>query len=37
MFQRELIRVNPTIKKLSYQVSDIYRYIDALPEFNMLM
>ncbi|KAK8796958.1 hypothetical protein WA588_001083 [Blastocystis sp. NMH] len=37
MFQRELIRVNPTIKKLSYQVSDIYRYIDALPEFNMLI
>ena len=37
MFEKELIRINPGIQKLSYQVSDIYNYIDSLNEFNMLM
>ena len=37
MFEKELIRMNPGIQKLSYQVSDIYNYIDSLNEFNMLM
>ena len=37
LFEKELIRINPGIQKLSYQVSDIYNYIDSLNEFNMLM
>ena len=37
VFEKELIRINPGIQKLSYQVSDIYNYIDSLNEFNMLM
>ncbi|KAK8801492.1 hypothetical protein WA171_004633 [Blastocystis sp. BT1] len=37
LFEKELIRINPGIQKLSYQVSDIYNYIDSLNEFNMLI
>ena len=36
MFEGELRRLNPTIPTLTYDVSDLLRWVDSLPDMSLL-
>ncbi|GHP05866.1 hypothetical protein PPROV_000461300 [Pycnococcus provasolii] len=37
MFERELKRLNPQLRNITYDISDLYRYIDNLADLSALV
>lgn len=35
-FERELMRLNPSINTFRYELNDVYKYLDSYSECNML-